>query len=86
MAASDCTQEQSSTEIKLDGLSMTAWNITNILSFMAAAIEDDTPESLPIRCTIINLHEMSTELAENLMNLSDEMSFARRQRAADTTP
>ncbi|MFM0013720.1 hypothetical protein [Paraburkholderia sediminicola] len=46
-----------------------AWKIHNVLAFMVLALPDDTTESLPVRCTLVELREDMKNLAANLMDL-----------------
>ncbi|MGQ7939156.1 hypothetical protein [Paraburkholderia sp. D1E] len=45
------------------------WRIYNVLAFMAEALPDDTTESLPTRCTVVELREDMKNLAADLMDL-----------------
>ncbi|PRX32231.1 hypothetical protein B0G75_104252 [Paraburkholderia sp. BL18I3N2] len=53
-----------------------AWKIRNVLAFMEAALDDDTQDSLPIRCTIADLSAEQGKLATNLMDLVWRASHA----------
>jgi len=53
----------------LNDKSAAAWQVFNVLAFMVEAVSDDTPDGLPIRCTLVNLREQVETLATNLMDL-----------------
>jgi len=53
----------------LNDESAAAWQIFNVLAFMAEAIPDDYRDGLPVKCTLINLREGVEKLATNLMDL-----------------
>ncbi|GLU32557.1 hypothetical protein WKR88_17905 [Trinickia caryophylli] len=53
----------------LNDESAAAWQVFNVLAFMVEAVADDTPDGLPIRCTLVNLREQVEKLATNLMGL-----------------
>jgi hypothetical protein len=53
----------------LNDESAAAWQLFNVLAFMAEAIPDDDRDGLPVKCTLINLREGVEKLATNLMDL-----------------
>jgi hypothetical protein len=61
---------------RLDGLLISksgdAWQIFNVLAFMAEALPDDEMGDLPMRCTVANLRDQMETLAQSLMDLSRE--------------
>lgn len=56
------------------------WSIYNVLAFMVEAIDDDTPDGLPVRCTLSDLRVSAEQLAADLANTSDR--FAASERVA----
>ncbi|WP_107152649.1 hypothetical protein [Trinickia symbiotica] len=58
---------------KISDLASRAWNIHNITAFMSEALADDALGALPVRSTIFQLREMSSELALGIMDLEAEL-------------
>jgi hypothetical protein len=47
-----------------------AWKIHNILAFMRVALDEDTTDGLPVKCTVTDLSIDMEKLATNLMDLA----------------
>lgn len=46
-----------------------AWKLYNGLAFMAAALDDDAADALPVRCTLLDLRDDMEQLATSLQDL-----------------
>jgi hypothetical protein len=80
MAEADFTP-QATLEEKLRNLENDAWNLHNIMSFMAEALPEDTNESLPVRCTLFHLRELTASLASKLGDEAHQQWSLQRKDA-----
>ncbi|MBW0449031.1 hypothetical protein [Paraburkholderia phenoliruptrix] len=60
-------------QAKLNALSVRAWDVHCILSFMTEGLPDDLADSLPVRSTVRLLRDMTENLAMGLSDLGDEV-------------
>lgn len=58
-----------------------AWAIHNVLAFMAASVDTDTEDGLPVQCTLIEMREALSSLATDLADASDALRRSERVEA-----
>lgn len=66
----------------LDDMSSAVWDVYNVLTFMVKAMDDDTLDGLPVRCTLMKLRGDTERIASVLM---DAVLDVRRRVMASST-
>lgn len=68
-------------KVMLDEQSAAAWQVFNVLAFMAEALPDDMADALPVRQTLFNLRDRQETLATNLGDLVSNAEYKKGENS-----